>query len=115
VPGNSVADTFAGRPPVQRQIYEAILARLRPLGPLHIDAVRVGVFLKNEQKLGEIRPMARALSLLLFLPYPIEHVRILRRETVSTGRVMHTIRLTAVSEVDDELAEWLAQAYDEAS
>ncbi len=115
MPGNSVAATFAGRPPVQREIYDAIAGYLRGLGPLHVDAVTVGVFLKNESKLAEVRPMVRGVKLLLFLPYPASSPRIGRRETVGADRIMHPITLTSLSDVDDELRNWLGQAYDAAS
>lgn len=111
VPGNSVERTFEGRPPEQREIYAEIIAHLRSLGPVHEDAVKVGVFLLNERKLAEVRPMARALSLGLVLPRRIEHPRVLRHYRMGADRTWHTIRLTAVDQVDDELREWLSEGY----
>jgi hypothetical protein len=115
VPGNTVERTFAARPPVQREIYDAIVGHLRTLGPVHEDAVKVGVFLKHESKLAEVRPMARALSLELMLPRRIESPRMLRQVRVSSERIWHTVRLTAVAEVDAEVREWLSEAYFAAS
>jgi hypothetical protein len=43
-------------------IYDALITHLRTIGPVHEDAVTVGVFLKHERKLAEVRPMARSLS-----------------------------------------------------
>jgi len=43
VPGCTVDETFAGRPGYQRAAYDLIAAHLAALGPLHVDAVRVGV------------------------------------------------------------------------
>jgi Domain of unknown function (DUF5655) len=115
VPGNTVERTFAGRPPVQREIYDAIIGHLRSLGPVHEDAVKVGVFLKHESKLAEVRPMARALSLNLVLPRVLGSPRVLRHERVTPDRVWHVVRLTSVGEVDDEVLAWLAEAYFSAS
>jgi hypothetical protein len=115
VPGNSVAETFTGRPALQRQIYDAIAGHLRTLGPLHEDAVKVGVFLLSDRKLAEARPMARALSLLLILPYAVAGPRVRRNFRLSEGRVMYDIRLTQLSDVDDELLRWLTDAYELAS
>jgi DNA-binding response OmpR family regulator len=115
VPGNTVERTFAGRPPVQREIYASIIAYLRSLGPVHEDAVRVGVFLKHESKLAEVRPMARALSLNLVLPRHMDSPRVLRRLRMTAERTVHVIRLTAVTDVDDEVREWLTEAYISAS
>src|SRR5215470_19772214 len=52
-PGGSVDDTFAGHPPGHRAVYAAIQAHLLSLGPVHEDAVAVGVFLKRDRKLAE--------------------------------------------------------------
>jgi hypothetical protein len=112
VPGNSVAETFAGRPGVQREIYDVIAAHLRALGPLHEDSVKVGVFLLSDRKLAEVRPMARGLSLLLILPYAVAGPRVRRSERLAEGRLMHYVRLTQLSDVDDELLGWLTDAYD---
>jgi len=110
VPGNSVERTFAQRPH-QREIYDAIIAHLRTLGPVHEDAVKVGVFLLHERKLAEVRPMARALSLELFLPRPLDSPRVTRQQRISAERTWLTIRLTEAAQVDGELCDWLAEAY----
>ena len=59
VPGCTVDATFAGRPPQLRAVYDAIFAYVRGLGPVHEDAVGVGVFLKRDRKLAEVRPRSR--------------------------------------------------------
>jgi Domain of unknown function (DUF5655) len=97
--------------PGYRAVYDAILDHLSTLGPLHEDAVSVGVFLKRQTKFAEVRPMARALSLDLVLPATINSPRVTRTITISAGRIVHVIRLTAVSDVDDELKDWLTTAY----
>jgi hypothetical protein len=59
IPGCTVDATFAGRPAAQRAVYDAILAHLVTLGPVHEDAVGVGVLLKRDRKLAEIWPGSR--------------------------------------------------------
>jgi hypothetical protein len=115
VPGNTVDETFAGRPPVQREIYEEIIAHLRDLGPVYVDAVKVGVFLSHVQKVAEVRPGPRGITLWLMMPRDLDDPRIRRRERVSTGRFAHVLKLTDVSDVDDQLKEWLGEAYDNAA
>jgi hypothetical protein len=77
---------------VQRAIYDAVMAHLAALGPVHVDAVRVGVFRKSERKFAEVRPMAR------------------RR-----GPRVHVVRATDPADVDDQLRCWLTEAYGAAS
>ena len=66
---------FAGKPPYMRAVYDQVLERLRASGPVHEDAVSVGVFLKAERKIAEVRPMVRLVKVHLFLPRPVEGAR----------------------------------------
>jgi hypothetical protein len=112
VPGCTVDESFVGRPPVQRAIYDALITHLRTIGPVHEDAVKVGVFLKHERKLAEVRPMAKSLSLALFLPRKVDHSRISRYIRTSDDRIVHVVKLAATDDVDDEVKAWLTEAYD---
>jgi hypothetical protein len=114
VPGATVDESFAGPAARWRPIYDAIAAHVAGLGPVHTDAVRVGVFLKNRRTFAEIRPKARALQLWLLLSRPIDDDRVARRERVAAERYAHFVKLTAVSDVDDRLRGWLTEAYDDA-
>jgi hypothetical protein len=111
VPGCTVDETFADHPAGQRAAYDAVVEHLRREGPVHEDAVRIGVFLKSEGKIAELRPKARGLTLLLFLAREVDDVRIRRRETTAQGRVMHTLRLLDAADVDDVVRAWLSEAY----
>jgi len=113
VPGCTVDECFAGRPAYQRAGYDAVIAHLATLGPVHVDAVRVGVFLKHERKLAEIRPYARSLSVAFFLPRAVDHPRIARRYPAG-DRIVHFVKLTRIDELDDELRDWLTEAYEAA-
>jgi len=93
--------------PLHRRIYEEILAHLRTMGPVHADVVRVGVFLKHQRTVVEVRPKVRSLNLLLTMPYPLDDPRVSRR----WGNVAQ-VKVTSVDEVDDQLRNWLSVAYD---
>ncbi|MGH3432484.1 MAG: DUF5655 domain-containing protein [Thermocrispum sp.] len=110
VPGCTVEETFARRPE-QLPTYHAVLDCVRELGPVHEDAVRVGVFLKADRKLAELRPKSRWLSLGLALTRRIDHPRIARVLRASSQSHWHVIKLHAVADVDDEVRAWLAEAY----
>ncbi|MBO0826725.1 MAG: hypothetical protein J2P24_03000 [Streptosporangiales bacterium] len=115
VPGCTVDATFAGRPPTMRAVYDAVLDHLSSLGPVHEDAVSVGVFLKRERKLAEVRPRSRDVLVLLALPHRVENARI-RPLPDSTGpRVWHRLPMRAPADVDDAVRDWLTIAYHDAS
>ncbi len=115
VPGNDLELTFAGYPVGHREICDEIIECVAEMGPLHVDSVTVGVFLKSQRTLAEVRLKQRWVSLELVLPDRVELPRIRRHVRISANRVAHFVRLHDVDELDDEVCGWLAQAYDAAT
>jgi hypothetical protein len=115
IPGCTVDAAFAGRPDRLRDVYDAILAHLDSLGPVHEDAVSVGVFLKRDRKLAEIRPRSRDVWLALYLPRPVRHPRFARVMEPAGLSVVHVLLLRDAGEVDEQLRDWLTEAFLHAS
>jgi len=114
VPGCTVEQTFAGREPRLRAIYDAVLAHLTTLGDVHEDAVKVGVFLKCERKLAELRPRSADLLVYLFLPREVAHPRLTHVFASKAPRVIYRLSLREVSDVDEDVRDWLTLAFDDA-
>jgi hypothetical protein len=115
VPGCTVDAAFAGRLPQSREVYDAILAHLQSLGPVHEDAVSVGVFLKRDRKLAEVRPRSRDVWLGLYLPRPASDPRFAKVMGHGGPRVFHILLLREADEVDDQVRQWLTEAFLHAS
>jgi hypothetical protein len=115
VPGCTVDSTFEARPVWMRAIYDVIVRHVRALGPVHEDAVTVGVFLKSDRKLAEVRPRSRDVILLLFLPRQVRDPRVGRVYGAGGLRVVHQIALRDVADVDDVVFGWLTEAFDHAT
>lgn len=104
---------FASRPPAFREIYEAVLATLAHMGPVVVDVVDVGVLIKRARTFAELRPRRDRFVLSLWLSRALDHPRV--RRTVrrpGSERAAHFFDLRAAADVDDEIAAWLAEAYD---
>jgi len=114
VPGQTVDDSFAGAAARWRPIYDAIAAHVTGLGPVHEDAVTVGVFLKHDRTFAEVRPKARSLTVWLMLSRPLDDNRVSRQIRVAAQRYTHYLKLTDVREVDGQFRGWLTEAYDDA-
>jgi hypothetical protein len=112
-PGVGLDDVLAGRPAWQRQAYEALVDPLRRRGDLHEDAVSVGVFLKRQRKLAEVRPMATMLKVYAMLPAGMPSPAVVRRERAG-DRVLHVVNLRSVADVDAALADLLLEAWEDA-
>jgi hypothetical protein len=82
---------------------------------VHVDAVKVGVFLKSDRKFAEIRPMARALSVNLEMSRALEGPLVARRYRYAVDRFASEVRVTNPDQVDNVLCGWLTEAYDEAT
>jgi hypothetical protein len=112
VPGITVDDLLTRHPRWVSEIYGAVIGHLKTLGPVHEDAVNVGIFLKSDRKIASFRPRVRSVLLSVFLPYELTDPRIARALPVAAGRIAHMINLTSADQVDNQLQEWLTEAYD---
>ena len=111
IPGITVHDLLGRHQRWVAEIYAAIIEHLSSLGPVHEDAVNVGIFLKSDRKFAEFRPRVRSVQLALYLPYEFSDARI-ARTVPAADRVIHLINLTSAAQVDDQLREWLSAAFD---
>jgi hypothetical protein len=112
VPGITVEALLARHPAWVADIYRTLIGRLRSLGPVHEDAVNVGIFLKSDRKIAEFRPRVRSVQLFLCLPERIDDARVVRIMATGADRFFHVINLTSPEQVDDQLGSWLEVSYD---
>ena len=111
IPGITVSDLLGRHPGWVSEIYATLIEHLSTLGPFHEDAVNVGIFLKSDRKFAEFRPRVRSVQLSLYLPYERSDRRI-ARSLPAADRVIHLINLKSAAQVDDQLREWLTEAFD---
>jgi Domain of unknown function (DUF5655) len=107
----SLEDYFATGPERERPIFEAVRAHVESLGPVHIEPVSVGIFLKRARTFAELRPMTRWIALSFGLSRTVEHPRISRTIRGRGGGAYHFVRLYEPADVDDDVCDWLTQAY----
>ena len=107
----TLEEYLATGPAHERPVVEAVLRRVAELGPVHIEPVSVGIFLKRVGKFAELRPMTRWVALSFSLPRPVRHRTITRKVTRWGGSYWHVANLARPEDVDDDLAGYLAEAY----
>lgn len=110
-PALSVEEYFSTGPPHERPIFEAVLAHLGTVGPMHVEPVSVGIFLKRAQTFAELRPKDRWVALSFSLPRRVQHERIVRKVMEYSGRYYHVANLRTPADFDDRLRGWLTEAY----
>jgi len=111
-PGMSIEEYFSTGPAHEKPIADAVLKHLESVGPVHVDAVSVGLFLKNPRKFAELRPMTKWVALSFSLTRRASHRTILRKVMPYGGRYYHVANLATPADFDDELRDLLTEAYE---
>jgi hypothetical protein len=102
---------FSTGHPREQQIFEIVMAHLDTVGPVHVEPVSVGIFLKRSQSFAELRPMLRWVALSFSLSRVVSHRRIIRQVTAHGGRYFHIANLRDPADFDDALRACLTEAY----
>ena len=91
----TLEEYFSTGPAHERPIFEAVLAFLETLGPMHVEPVSVGIFIKTDRSFIELRP---------------------RYKWVNCGfgldGTYQRIRLTSPDDLTDEVEAELTRAYE---
>ena len=62
-PAMSLDEYFSTGPPHERPIFDAVMAHLESVGPVHVEPVSVGIFLKRTRRFAELRPKQKWVAL----------------------------------------------------
>jgi hypothetical protein len=95
----------------ERLIFDAVMAHLERVGPVHVEPVSVGIFLKRARSFVELRPMRKWVAVSFSLPRAMAHPRITRRVTRYGGRYSHVANIAGPEQIDDDLRAMLTEAY----
>lgn len=107
----SVDEYFAGRPDFERPIFEEVLDHLEMVGEVRVEAVEVGIFFKRLRTFAELRPMRGRVRLSFLVSRRLRHPRFVKRWEGSGTRAAYFIDLRAPEDVDDDVRDWLTEAY----
>jgi hypothetical protein len=110
-PAMTVEEYFMTGPHHERPVFDAVMRHLNTVGPVHVEPVSVGIFLKRVGKFAELRPMQRWVALSFSLPHEVRHRTVVRKVIPWRGRYFHVANLANPEDFDDDLAGWLTEAY----
>ena len=110
-PALSLEEYFSTGPPRERPIYEVVKAHLDTLGPVIVEPVSVGIFLKQPAQVAQLRPATKWVDLCFSLGRVARDPRIVRKPQPHGGRWFHRVRLTGPDDVDEDVRGWLTEAY----
>ena len=107
----TVEEYFSTGPAHERPVFDAVMRHLDTVGPVHVEPVSVGIFLKNPRKFAELRPMQRWVAVSFSLARPASHRTIMRKVIPYSGRYHHIANVAKPADVDGALRDLLTQAY----
>ena len=110
----SIEEYFATGPPHERPVFDAVMAHLAAVGPVHVEPVSVGIFLKRARTFAELRPMTKWVALSFSLPHRATHPRISRKPMLYGSRWWHVANVREPGDLDAALLDLLDEAYDAA-
>jgi hypothetical protein len=110
-PAMTLEEYFSTGPAHERPVFDAVMAGLKGVGPVHVEPVSVGIFLKHGGTFAELRPMQRWVALSFSLPRRVRHPRITRKVMQYHGRYHHVANLRSPEDFDDQLRDWVVEAY----
>jgi Domain of unknown function (DUF5655) len=111
-PAMTLDEYFSTGPERERPIFDAVLGYLETLGPIHVEPVSVGIFLKSTGSFVELRPKTKWVAMSFPLPYRLDDSRIARKMKGSGPKTYHVVNLREAADLDDQVKEWLAESYD---
>jgi hypothetical protein len=114
-PGLSLGEYFASGPAHERPVFDAVIAHLETVGPVHLDIVSVGIFLKNPRKFAELRPKDRWVAVSFTLARRAHHPTITRKVIEYGGAYWHVANVGGPDDVDEALRALLTEAYEYAA
>ena len=108
----SLEEYFGGRSSLERAIFDAVSSHLEDIGDIVVEAVGVGIFFKRVRTFAELRPMRNRVRLWVLLSRRLDgHPRIGRTYHGAGVRSAYSIDLRDPSEIDEEVRDWLTEAY----
>jgi len=110
-PAMTLEEYFSTGPAHERPIFDAVMAGIADIGPIHVEPVQVGIFLKRARSFAQLRPMQRWVALSFSLPRRVSHRTIVRRVEPSGRKFFHVANLETPEDFDDRLRDWVIEAY----
>jgi len=98
--------------PIVSAIYEKLISDLHQFGPIKIEPKKTSIHLGNRFGFAGVYTQKKAINLEVHLDRQLISPRVAKVEQASANRFHHTIKLTSPADVDEELLQWLREAYD---
>ena len=94
-----------------RDLYRLLVKELNKLGPVQEIKKAISISLENRRPFASVLIRNRSIKLVLRIQHRIDNARILSVDRLGDKSFDHTILIDSKNDIDDELMEWLEEAY----
>src|SRR5829696_5622474 len=94
-----------------REIYAMVLQAIEGLGPYEVEAKKTSLHISRGRAFLGVHPRSTGLLLNIVTTSALDSPRVRKSEQVSKKRFHNEMLLASVDDVDDELRDWIGQAY----
>ena len=108
----SLEEYFSQAKPWEQSIFAVIETHVsKHVGEMIVDPLPIGILLKNGPMFAELRAKTKWTAIGIHLPRKLESGRLSRKVVDYGKKHFHVINADSADVVDDELLEWLTEAY----
>jgi hypothetical protein len=102
---------FDGKSQAVQDLYGLLIDELNKLGPVQEIRKAISISFENRRPFASVIVRYRSIKLVLRTQYRIANQRILSIDRIADKSYDHTVVLGSKNDIDDELIEWLGDAY----
>jgi hypothetical protein len=105
-------DWLSTRPPQVRGIVDAVRSHVQGLGEdVVLEPTKDAVMVKKARTFAEVKPRRNGTDVAFIVSRRIDDPRVLRTLDLTRRRIVHVVAVSDAAEVDQQLREWLTEAY----
>ena len=83
----TLEEYFSTGPSFERPVFDAVHDHLASLGPIHVEPVSVGIFIKKAGSFVELRPKTKWVALSFPLSRVVSHPQMSRKPMIAGSRI----------------------------
>lgn len=103
---------FRNKPLLVRAIFDKLVGELGAFGRITVDSVKTSIQVRAASSFVSIKPKRDCLEIEFQLGHEADAFPVYRTIRVSKNRVLHFAVLEHPDDVDEQLVDWLRQAYE---
>ena len=111
-PSPTLEDWLSTRTPKVLGIVDAVLSHVTGLGDdVVLEPTRDALMVKKARTFAEVKPRRNETDVAFIVSRRIDDPRVLRTLDLTSRRIVHVVAVSDAAEVDQQLREWLTEAY----